>query len=338
MSEWVHRAAIIGAGLIGRKRAAALCALNGTRLQAVADISTAAAEGLCAEFGGELETDWRRIVGRRDVDIVIVSTINEVLMPISVEALQEHKHVLCEKPLGRSVHEAKQMLEAARDNGVILKTGFNHRHHPGIAKAKEMLDAGRIGEVMFLRCRYGHGGRLGYEREWRASKERCGGGEMLDQGVHVVDLFRWFAGDFEEAFGYTPTCSWPMEVEDNAFAMFRNSHGVVATMHTSWTQWKNLFSFEVFGQDGYLIVEGLGGSYGTQTLRIGRRRVEGGAPDEQTMEFHGPDISWQEEWKEFLAAIGDGREPVGSGYDGYQANRMIDAVYRSAQEGRPVLI
>lgn len=338
MTYPMYRVAIVGAGLIGRKRAAALHALNGTRLQAVADINAAAAEGLCREFGGEPETDWQRLVSRKDVDIVVVSTINEVLMPISIEALRNRKHVLCEKPLGRNAREAKEMLDTAKESGVVLKTGLNHRHHPAITRAKTLSDAGHIGEVMFLRCRYGHGGRPGYEKEWRASRDLCGGGEMLDQGVHVVDLFRWFAGDFAEAFGFAPTCFWQMEVEDNAFALFRTKEGVVASMHTSWTQWKNLFSFEVFGRDGYLIVEGLGGSYGTETLRIGRRKAEGGVPDEQTMPFSGPDTSWQEEWEEFLAAIRENREPVGSGYDGYQANRMIEAVYRSAQAGRSVPI
>jgi predicted dehydrogenase len=122
-----------------------------------------------------------------------------------------------------------------------------------------------------LRCIYGHGGRPGYEKEWRASKEICGGGELLDQGVHVVDLFRWFLGEFEEAVGYTQTWFWPMEVEDNAFAVFRTSTGRTAMMHTSWTQWKNRFTFEIFGQAGYLIVEGLGGSYGVEKLIVGSR-------------------------------------------------------------------
>jgi len=140
-----------------------------------------------------------------------------------------------------------------------------------------MLERGELGSVYFSRCIYGHGGRPGYEKEWRASKEICGGGELLDQGVHVVDLFRWFMGDFVEAFGYTPTYFWDMEVEDNGFAVFRTEKGQTASMHTSWTQWKNRFTFEVFGEAGYLIVDGLGGSYGVETLTVGKRpTVNGG--------------------------------------------------------------
>lgn len=326
-----HNVAIVGAGLIGRKRAAALKKLSSCRLVFTVDVNVNAAESLSKEFGGEIESDWQKVVNRRDVDIVSVSTCNKYLAPVSVAALKNKKHVLCEKPLGRNTQESRLIVEAANKNGVVLKVGFNHRHHPAIMKAKQLIDKGGIGELFFLRCRYGHGGRPGYEKEWRADKDLCGGGELLDQGVHVVDLFRWFAGDFDEAFGYTPTYFWDIEVEDNAFAMFRKNNGLIATMHTSWTQWKNLFSFEISGEKGYLVIEGLGGSYGAETLRIGKRKPQSGPPDEQILEFPGPDISWGEEWEEFISAIEDKREPAGNGSDGYQANRMIEAIYESAR-------
>ncbi|HGE72465.1 TPA: Gfo/Idh/MocA family oxidoreductase [Candidatus Poribacteria bacterium] len=327
---------IIGAGLIGRKRAMALPKFDNCKLKVVVDVDRKRAEELAAEFGTESETDWGKVVRRKDIDVIIVATYNKYLMPISVAALNNKKHVLCEKPLGRNIGESKQIIDAAKQSDVILKTGFNHRHHPAIAKAKELFTGGKIGKLYFLRCCYGHGGRPGYDKEWRADKDLCGGGELLDQGVHVVDLFRWLAGDFDEAFGYTETYFWNMEVEDNAFAIFKKDNGVVATMHTSWTQWKNRFSFEVYGSEGYLIVDGLGGGYGTETLRIGKRKPEGGPPYEEIMEFRGPDISWGEEWKEFISAIKEGREPLGNGWDGYQANRMIQAVYESAKTGKVI--
>ena len=270
--------AIIGAGLIGAKRALALTAFSEFRLKVVVDINAQTADKLAGQFGAEKANDWHSVVERPDIDFVVVSTTNNHLAPISIAALKNKKHVLCEKPLGRNVEESRLMLEHAK-NGVVLKTGFNHRHHPAVTRAKQLADKGEIGRLMFLRCRYGHGGRPGYDKEWRANKEICGGGELLDQGVHVVDLFRWFAGDFDEAFGYMQTCFWNMQVEDNAFAMFKTGEGVVATMHTSWTQWKNLFSFEIFGDLGYLIIEGLGGSYGPESLRFGKRNSKGGPPD-----------------------------------------------------------
>jgi predicted dehydrogenase len=125
-------------------------------------------------------------------------------------------------------------------------------------------------------------------------------------------------------------------VEDNAFALFRTAKGRVASLHASWTQWKNLFSFEVFGHDGYLIVEGLGGSYGPEWLRVGRRNMEVGSPEEEVLEFPGPDTSWKVEWREFVSAIRENREPLANGYDGWQAMRMVYAVYESARTGHVV--
>lgn len=334
MSEF--KVGIIGAGLIGNKRAEAISKNKNSKIVAIADIDNTKAENFAIKYNCEATTSWEEVIKRKDIDVVIIATPNKFLKPIAVAALKEGKHALCEKPFGRNVEESKNILDAATANGVKLKTGFNHRHHPAIAKAKQLADSGEIGDLYFMRCRYGHGGRPGYEKEWRADKELCGGGELLDQGVHIVDLFRWFAGDFNEAFGYTQTYFWGVDVEDNAFAIFKNKAGTIATMHTSWTQWKNIFSFEIFGKDGYLAVDGLGGSYGKETLKIGKRRAEGGPPEERIIEFPMHDISWEEEWKEFISAIKNNREPMGNGRDGYQANKMLGAIYESARTGKVV--
>ncbi|MDQ1239808.1 MAG: hypothetical protein QG577_1994 [Thermodesulfobacteriota bacterium] len=369
----MFKVGIVGCGLIGRKRAGVVKADQECGLTCAADVEIFKAGALVKEFGedGKAYKDWKEMLDKEKMDAVVVATSNKFLKKVTLWAAERGIHVLCEKPLGRDAWEAERMVKVAEENGVILKTGFNHRHHPGIFKAHEMVEQGEIGPIYFSRCIYGHGGRPGYEKEWRASKEICGGGELLDQGVHVVDLFRWFMGDFEEAFGVTPTCFWDMEVEDNAFAVFRTNSGQVAQMHTSWTQWKNRFVFEVFGEAGYLIVDGLGGSYGVETLTVGKRPLvlegrgqrsprlntpkgtpvqlgrevrgqeepesrcyAGGAPSEERVVFDGVDVSWEEEWKEFTAAIREGREPLGSGRDGLEANRMIEAVYESAQEHR----
>jgi predicted dehydrogenase len=344
---------IIGAGLIGKKRAEAIHIEKIAEIVAICDVEVEKASVLTGLFGGKAVSDWRRVLEDPSVEAVVVATPNCFLGEITIAALKNGKHVLCEKPLGRNATEAEAMRQAAREAGRVLKTGFNHRHHPAIRQARERAGAGEIGELYFARCVYGHGGRPGYEKEWRASREICGGGELLDQGVHVVDLFRWFMGDFDEVFGRTATYYWPMEVEDNAFALFRTADGRTAQMHTSWTQWKNKFLLEIIGEKGYLVVDGLGGSYGPEKLIIGKRKTSaqvegpgtegsplflGGAPNEEIIEFPGPDISWREEIKEFASAIRENREPIGSGYDGLMANRMIGAVYESAKINRPVEI
>ena len=282
----------------------------------------------------------------------MVATVNKSLLPITVAALEAGKHVLCEKPPGRDYKETRQMVNAAQQSSRVLKVGFNHRHHPAIWKAHELCAQGAIGRPMFVRAVYGHGGRPGYEKEWRGDAGLSGGGELLDQGVHIVDLCRWFMGSLVEVFGSTATYSWDLgyfagdegrrakgerlQLEDNAFALLRTAEGQTVQFHTSWTQWKNRFAFEVFGQDGYLIVNGLGGSYGVETLTVGHRRPESGAPLEERLEFPGPDLSWRAEWQEVTTAVREGRQPLANGKDGLKTMRLIAAIYESAQSGQVV--
>jgi predicted dehydrogenase len=300
----------------------------------VADINQDRAK----ETGKTLETDWtddwNAVVQHPEIEAVVVATVNKSLLPITLAAFQKGKHVLCEKPLGRNAQEAKQMVEAALAAKKILKTGFNHRHHHAIWRAHELVQAGKIGPLMNIRAAYGHGGRPGYDQEWRGDPDLAGGGQLLDQGVHLVDLSRWFLGDFSQVTGMLGTWFWKVApLEDNGFALLRTATGQIASLHTSWTQWKNLFRFEIFGRDGYLIINGLGGSYGVETLTLGLRRPESGPPLEETWEFPGPDPSWQLEWQEFISAIRENRQPVGNGLDGYQAARIIDGIYASVKSG-----
>ncbi len=328
--------AIVGCGLIGKKRAAAI--RQEDRVVACCDTNSTAAEAFGKAFACESYNDYRRLLDETRAEAVVVSVVNKYAGDIAVDALNAGKHVLAEKPLGRNMQEAERIEGAAKSNRRILKTGFNHRFHPAVWKAKSVFDAGAIGKLLSIRARYGHGGRPGMENEWRSSKDLCGGGELLDQGVHVIDLCRWFAGEMKTVFGVVRTKFWSIEVEDNAFVYMQSKGGADIQFNVSWTNWKNIFSFEVFGTDGYLRVEGLGGSYGPETLEYGRRKKEGGRPDIDLMEFRPEDVSWRDEWLEFCRAVDENRAPVGDGHDGMKANEIIEAIYRSAGEGRPVVI
>ena len=346
------RVAIVGCGLIGHKRAEVVRRSPSDGLAVTVDSDMARAKGLARGSDCRHESDWQAAVTASDIDAVVVATPNKWLAPITVAALLAGKHVLCEKPPGRSLGEAQQMADAAGKAGRTLKIGFNHRHHPAVSRAHELVRQGAIGPLMFLRAVYGHGGRPGYDMEWRADPDLAGGGELLDQGVHIVDLSRWFLGEFAEVYARTRTYYWNLgfypsrhdaegssrrhQLEDNAFGLLTTSDGQVAQFHTSWTQWKNRFSFEVFGKDGYLRVDGLSGSYGTETLTLGRRKAESGPPDEERFEYPGPDLSWQAEWDEFAAAIRDGRQPMASGEDAVETMRVTQALRTSAATGQPV--
>ena len=317
---------IVGCGLVGEKRAAAL---GRTRLVAVHDVDPARARHLATQHGGaEVAETWQSLVARDDLNLVIVATSNDALAPVALAAIRAGKHVLIEKPAARTVQEFEPVVATADAAGVVAKVGFNHRFHPALAKAHEIFRSGEAGPLMYIRGRYGHGGRVGYEREWRADPSRSGGGELLDQGVHLIDRARWFAGDYDEATGHLGTFFWDMPVEDNAFLLLRQQQGSVAWLHTSWTEWKNLFSFEIFGRDGKLQIDGLGGSYGVERLTWYRMKPEMGPPDIQSWEFPGPDQSWHAEFADLVNAIESGSEPNGSARDALAALRLIDEIYR----------
>ena len=240
---------IVGCGLIGQRRGQ-VARQAGDEVLLVADIRQETVDKVAGSLDTAGTLDWREVTNHPQIEAVVVATYNKVLLPVTVAALGNGKHVLCEKPLGRNAGEAKAMVDAARTAGRLLKVGFNHRHHPALWQAHEMMQAGKIGPLMYVRATYGHGGRPGYDQEWRANADLAGGGELLDQGVHIVDLCRWFIGDFVQACGMLGTWFWRMApLEDNGFALLRAVGGQVATLHTSWTQWKNLFRMEIFGRD-----------------------------------------------------------------------------------------
>jgi predicted dehydrogenase len=312
--------AIVGCGAIGRKRAAALGA---AQLVATADVELDRARALCSNAS----KDWSDVIARDDVELVIVATINSLLAEISAAALDAGKHVLVEKPAARNVRELDTVIAAQQRSGKLVHVGFNHRYHPAILKAREIFAGGALGEMMFVRGRYGHGGRHGYDREWRANPELSGGGELIDQGVHLIDLARLFLGDFTSVSGHAQTLFWDMPVDDNAFLTLRTAKDRTAFLHASCTEWKNLFSLEIYGRDGKLHVEGLGGSYGTERLTFYRMLPEMGPPETTTWEYPFPDRSWQVELEEFLEDIRLDRQPAANLSDARAALSVVDAIY-----------
>jgi predicted dehydrogenase len=323
------RVAIVGCGLIGQKRARSL---GESRLVAVADADATRAGRLAAQFPGcQASGDWESVVGRDDIEIVVVSTTNNMLARITHAAVRRGKHVLVEKPAARNAAELRPVVKAAREAGVVVKVGFNHRFHPALAKARTIFTAGELGPLLYLRARYGHGGRLGYDREWRADPAIAGGGELLDQGVHLIDLTRWFAGDVVEVRSYLGTFFWDMPVEDNGFLLLKTVPGSVAWLHASCTEWKNLFSFEIFGRNGKLQVDGLGGSYGVERLTFFRMLPEMGPPETTSWEYPGDDPSWRAEFAHFLDCIQQRCQPSGVLEDALAALEVVQRAYDQAR-------
>lgn len=321
--------AVVGAGVVGSRRAASAAVQS--RLEIVVDVDEARAAEVAGRHGARHTTHWEVAVTDAAVDVVAVCTSNKFLAPITIAALGAGKHVLCEKPMGRNATDAVEIAAAARATGRVLKVGFTLRFHPAIRRAHDLCAQGDLGPIFFVSAIYGHGGRPGYEKEWRGDADLAGGGELLDQGVHLLDLSRWFLGDLEVVAAITPRWHWDVApLEDNAFIFLRGHGGEVASLHTSWTMWKNRFTFEVLGRDGYARIDGLGGSYGIESLTVGRRKTEGGVPDETLTTYGAPDESWEADWRDLIACIEDGRSPEVDASGGVAAMKLVDEVYSLA--------
>jgi predicted dehydrogenase len=334
MSVTPLRAAIVGCGFIGQRRARAM---PGARLVACADIDLARAVALaksaadCRAFG-----DWREMLAQTECDIVVVATLHDSLAEITKAAVAAGRHVLVEKPAGRFADELDQIAEEAARKRVFVRVGFNHRYHAALRKARELVDAGALGELMFIRGRYGHGGRIGYDHEWRADPKRSGGGELIDQGPHMIDLARWFLGDFVGVQGIADTFYWDMPVDDNGFLLLRTAEGRIAFLHVSCTEWKNTFSFEIYGKDGKIDINGLGGSYGVERIAFYRMLPEMGPPETTIWEYPMADQSWSLEFAAFVEDIRLQRAPAAGLGDAMAALRIIEQIYKaSGYDHRP---
>jgi predicted dehydrogenase len=243
------------------------------------------------------------------------------------------------------VDDIRRIRAAEQANpGSKLVFGFNHRHHPGIMDAKALVESGTLGAVLNLRGVYGKSGGDGYETSWRNDPAVGGGGILLDQGIHMLDLFRFFCGDFEEVLGTTTTSLWNVPVEDNAFVLLRNRRGQVAMLHSTATSWKHTFRLEITLEKGYLVVSGLlskTGSYGRETLLVGRKPLRGemvalGNPREE-LTYYDSDPSWDLEIQHLVDCIRDDR-PVtrGTSLDALRVMEIVEEVYRqsAAQQAR----
>jgi predicted dehydrogenase len=325
------RVAIVGCGLIGGKRAAALRPAD--ELIACHDIEHSAASALAEQYGATACKTLEDLLARA-ADVIVVATAHDRLAGLAELALRGGAHVLVEKPAGLSVAQIDDLLRCQQASGRLVKVGFNHRFHPAIARAADEVHSGSHGELMHIRARYGHGGRVGYEREWRAQPERSGGGELSDQGMHLLDLIHWLAGPLALHSALLRTQFWSTPVEDNAALILgaaRSRTAPWAMLHVSWTEWKNLFSMEIYCRAAKIQIDGLVRSYGPQRLRIYRMSPQLGPPQLEELVYPDEDLSWRNEWEHFAAAVeaDDGRPLLGDLRDARYAWTQVEAAYAS---------
>jgi predicted dehydrogenase len=323
------RVAIIGCGLVGEKRMKLLapgqvtvaCDLNLDRAKKLATLSV----------GCEATDSVEKTVGSPNVDCVMIATLNAALAPIAKQALAAGKHVLAEKPGAIALRDVEELEAVSRKTGALYRIGYNHRFHPAFLKAREIFQSGVLGPIMFVRGRYGQGGRVGYDKEWRADPKLSGGGELIDQGVHLIDLAGIFLGEFTQVDGHVATYFWNMPVDDNAFISLRNAAGNTAWLHASCTEWKNMFSLEIYGRDGKLHMEGLGGSYGVERLYHYKMLPQMGPPETTIWEYPRGDESWKIEMQQFFEDIRLKRTPEPGLKEAKAVLRVVETVHRKSE-------
>ncbi len=329
MSRRGLRVGMVGCGRIGSRRVDALAPQDA--LIACHDVDGQAADRLARGRRCTVCASAQELFAL-EPEVVVIATVHDQLAPLVEQALAAGCHVLVEKPAGISTAQVERLIECQHAAGRLVKVGFNHRFHPAIARVAQEVRCGHHGELMHVRARYGHGGRPGYDREWRAEPARSGGGELVDQGMHLLDLSHWLAGALPLHSALLRTQFWDAEVEDNAALLLgeTSSRSDPWTMlHVSWTEWKNLFSLEVYCHIAKLQVDGLGRSYGPERLRIYRMGPELGPPERQEIHYRDVDRSWEAEWEHFAEAIaaGDGRPLLGDLHSARYAWEMIEGAY-----------
>jgi len=272
---------------------------------------------------------------KENLDAIFICAFNNVASEYTMKALKKDLHVFCEKPPAHTTNELKKVIQVEKDTKKVLKYGFNHRFHYSVIEAKKLIDSKAFGKLLFIRGVYGKAGSIDYHKNWRNYKKYSGGGILLDQGIHMLDLMCYFTnGDFDVINSKLSTSFWDIEVEDNAIITM-TQNDIIATMHSSATQWKHKFLLEMFFEEGYINLDGIlsnSRSYAPETLITGKREFEDityamGKPKEQITWFENDD-SWKLELDEFMNAIFT-NTPIkeGSSKDAYRALKLVENIY-----------
>ena len=327
------RTVIIGMGRMGITRYNAMKRHGGYDVVAVCDISK---ENLS---GYEIPTymDWKQCIDETDPEAVVVCTVNKFIPDVVIYALEKGKAVFSEKPPGRNLTDAEKMHQARMETGGILKFGFNHRMHNSVIEAKALIESGVLGEVVCIRGVYGKAGNINFPNEWRNNPEQSGGGILLDQGIHMLDLMCYLLNsNLNVVYSSVDNLVWKsMETEDSALAIMETDKHQIATLHSNAIQWRHKFDMDIILSDGYVALNGLltsTKSYGEERLTYYKKDLEMktghlGKPKEHTMCFD-EDFSWDLEMEDFYDVVRKHKQLIeGSSEEAVRVMRIIDQIY-----------
>ncbi len=325
------RVGIAGFGVVGKRRKDCVTRHPNMHVVAVCD-QTFPDEGLLSDRI-RYYRDYRRLL-TENLDVLIVCLTNDVAAEVTIAGLQSGLHVFCEKPPGRSVEDIIKVIACERRYPRLkLMYGFNHRYHESVQDALTVLRSGELGRVINMRGMYGKAKLVTFTQpDWRTKRKIAGGGVLLDQGIHMVDLMRLFGGEFSEVRSFISNSHWGYDVEDNAYAIMRTPEGVVGMLNSSATQWRHRFHLDINLQGGSLILGGiLSGtkSYGAETLTLVRADPDNdqGDPREQVTRYN-HDPSWDAEIAALASSIlNDTPVRSGTSDDALRTMRLVFKIY-----------
>lgn len=298
-------------------------------LISVTDIIKERAKEMAKKYGCDCYTDFRDAIKRKDVECVIVATPNNSHALISTAALRNKKHVWCEKPLAINLEQASRIVATAYKNKVFLKTGSNLRYFPNVQKGIEILKGNALGDILFLRGWIGNTGK--HLSSWYFDKKIAGGGTLLDNGFHIIDLTVLLLGKIKECVGHVSTTSLPVKnLEDNAFAILKSSNGKIAFVQSSWREWNGYMYVEVYGEDGYMYIDNRGSvSKTVLTKNDGHHEI---------FDYSNEVQSYELELKDYIQSIKNNQQPHASGLEGMEVLRIIHGIYKSSKNGQRIVL
>lgn len=327
---------ISGYGVVGKRRRVFIDKNPCFRTIAVCDC-TFEKDGVFDD-GVQYFSNYKDLL-KLDLDVLFVCVPNYLAPEITMAGMERGMHVFCEKPPGRTVEDIRKVVAVEKENSSLkLKYGFNHRYHDSVREALRIIKTEELGSVLNVRGVYGKSKIIPFSGGWRAERKYSGGGILLDQGIHMVDLMQLFCGDFKEVKSFVSNDYWGHDVEDNAYAIMRDEYGRIAMLHSTATQWRHRFSLEISLTNGTLELQGIlsgSKSYGQEQLIITRRSEANiGAQTEEVINYLN-DSSWKDEINEFADSITDNKEIVfGTSKDALRTMELVYRIYYADSEWR----
>ena len=329
------RVGIAGYGVVGKTRHRSIESNTSYKVIAISESNQEARQSIAT--GLEVYNDYQSLIANAEIDVIFISLPNQFAAEATCLSLQKGLHVFCEKPPARTHAELLEVEKKSLQFPALkLMYGFNHRFHLSVEKAKALIKSDSLGRIINMKGVYGKSQMISFNQtDWRTNREASGGGILLDQGIHMLDLMRYLSEeDFTQVFSFIDNAFWNFDVEDNAYALMKSPSGLVAQLHSSATQWRHVFNLEITLERGSLILGGLltgSKSYGDETLTIITSDLskDNGAPRESTSQYN-EDVSWDNEIKYFANSLADNTAiERGSIHDAMETMKLIEVIYKA---------